>query len=280
MLAETNGKTVQPSRREDLLREMAQEEARLQRLEAEQATARARLAAVQAELATLDAEPQIRVRLPLVAEAPVPRTSAEKVKLFRSLFRGREEVFPTRFVSKKTGQARLCARVREQVRERCLRASKGEVRRVPEPGIHPVRRCRGRRAPHGPSRDGGVPAPRRRNLLVPRRRLRQEHMEGRRKRVRRDQPARRSSRSRWRDRDRATAPTSGSSSPRRSRRASRARWAAISSPRRCRAGTSSSMESYDRLFPSQDTMPRGGFGNLIALPLQHEPRQAGNSGLR
>lgn len=36
-----------------------------------------------------------------------------------------------------------------------------------------------------------------------------------------------------------------------------------------------SMESYDRLFPSQDTMPRGGFGNLIALPLQHEPRQHG-----
>ena len=38
-----------------------------------------------------------------------------------------------------------------------------------------------------------------------------------------------------------------------------------------------SMESYDRLFPNQDTMPRGGFGNLIALPLQHEPRQHGNS---
>ncbi|MDE0154280.1 MAG: DEAD/DEAH box helicase family protein [Gammaproteobacteria bacterium] len=36
-------------------------------------------------------------------------------------------------------------------------------------------------------------------------------------------------------------------------------------------------ESYDRLFPSQDTMPTGGFGNLIALPLQHGPRQNGNS---
>ena len=36
-------------------------------------------------------------------------------------------------------------------------------------------------------------------------------------------------------------------------------------------------ESYDRLFPSQDTMPVGGFGNLIALPLQHGPRQNGNS---
>src|SRR5207249_3111201 len=31
--------------------------------------------------------------------------------------------------------------------------------------------------------------------------------------------------------------------------------------------------SYDRLFPSQDTMPAGGFGNLIALPLQHRARE-------
>jgi superfamily II DNA or RNA helicase len=36
-------------------------------------------------------------------------------------------------------------------------------------------------------------------------------------------------------------------------------------------------ESYDRFFPSQDTMPAGGFGNLIALPLQNAPRQMGNS---
>ena len=36
-------------------------------------------------------------------------------------------------------------------------------------------------------------------------------------------------------------------------------------------------ESYDRFFPSQDTMPAGGFGNLIALPLQHRPRETGNS---
>jgi superfamily II DNA or RNA helicase len=33
------------------------------------------------------------------------------------------------------------------------------------------------------------------------------------------------------------------------------------------------MDSYDRLFPSQDTMPKGGFGNLIALPLQKKPRE-------
>ena len=36
-------------------------------------------------------------------------------------------------------------------------------------------------------------------------------------------------------------------------------------------------QSYDRFFPSQDTLPQGGFGNLIALPLQGGPRESGNS---
>lgn len=37
------------------------------------------------------------------------------------------------------------------------------------------------------------------------------------------------------------------------------------------------MASYDRLFPNQDTMPAGGFGNLIALPLQQNPRKEGDT---
>jgi len=37
------------------------------------------------------------------------------------------------------------------------------------------------------------------------------------------------------------------------------------------------MKSYDRLFPNQDTLPKGGFGNLIALPLQKEASGFGNS---
>lgn len=36
-------------------------------------------------------------------------------------------------------------------------------------------------------------------------------------------------------------------------------------------------KSYDRLFPNQDTMPKGGFGNLIALPLQKAARANNNS---
>jgi hypothetical protein len=38
-----------------------------------------------------------------------------------------------------------------------------------------------------------------------------------------------------------------------------------------------SMDSYDRLFPNQDTVPKGGFGNLIALPFQKIPGEKGNT---
>jgi len=37
------------------------------------------------------------------------------------------------------------------------------------------------------------------------------------------------------------------------------------------------LDSYDRLFPNQDNLPKGGFGNLIALPLQRGPALRGNS---
>jgi hypothetical protein len=37
------------------------------------------------------------------------------------------------------------------------------------------------------------------------------------------------------------------------------------------------LSSYDRLFPNQDSMPKGGFGNLIALPLQKRARALNGS---
>ena len=39
------------------------------------------------------------------------------------------------------------------------------------------------------------------------------------------------------------------------------------------------LDSYDRLFPNQDTMPQGGFGNLIALPLQKAAARTGQQRL-
>ncbi len=45
----------------------------------------------------------------------------------------------------------------------------------------------------------------------------------------------------------------------------------------CRERRQLKLTSYDRLFPSQDRLPAGGLGNLIALPLQAEPRRRGGS---
>ena len=45
----------------------------------------------------------------------------------------------------------------------------------------------------------------------------------------------------------------------------------------CDSSRQLSLASYDRLFPNQDTMPKGGFGNLIALPLQKQPRESARS---
>jgi superfamily II DNA or RNA helicase len=42
-------------------------------------------------------------------------------------------------------------------------------------------------------------------------------------------------------------------------------------------GSTLGVDSYDRLFPNQDVLPNGGFGNLIALPLQRAARNAGNT---
>ena len=40
------------------------------------------------------------------------------------------------------------------------------------------------------------------------------------------------------------------------------------------------LDSYDRLFPNQDTLPQGGFGNLIALPLQKQAQGTRQQRLR
>lgn len=37
------------------------------------------------------------------------------------------------------------------------------------------------------------------------------------------------------------------------------------------------LDSYDRMFPNQNTLPKGGFGNLIALPLQGQAVKNGNT---
>jgi hypothetical protein len=89
---------------EKLIAEVARTEALLSDLKAQEERARVRLAALRAELAAQQAEPGIPVHLPEAPAQPVPRNPEEKVRLFRQLFRGRADVFPVRFVSRKTGK--------------------------------------------------------------------------------------------------------------------------------------------------------------------------------
>ena len=73
-----------------------------------------------------------------------------------------------------------------------------------------------------------------------------------------------------------TGDTSGCFSSRRFRRRSRKLGAhLLTETMERRPGIG--LDSYDRFFPNQDTLPQGGFGNLIALPLQKRPRELGNS---
>lgn len=98
--------------RDQLLAQIAAEEARLAGLEHHRDESRSRLQTLRQQLAAGLGHPALAVSLPLVEKPSVPTTPAEKVRLFRFLFRGREDVFPTRFVSRKTvkaGYAPACA---------------------------------------------------------------------------------------------------------------------------------------------------------------------------
>jgi len=74
-------------------------------LESEHAEAKVRVAALRTQLAELNEGSVVLSRIQSDGLAPTPpRSSAEKVRLFRQLFRGREDLYPTRFVGKKTGK--------------------------------------------------------------------------------------------------------------------------------------------------------------------------------
>ncbi len=267
----------QPGADRDALRDaIAQEEFLLAKLEAEQTESKHRLTVLRAELAALGTEPEIRVRLPVSLKAPIPRTSADKVRLFRSLFRGREDIFPTRFVSAKTGKSGYAPACRNKFVRGVCELPKVKCGDCPNQAFIPF---------DDPAVVG--------------------HLTGR--HVMGVYPlladetcwflAVDFDKSKWVDDVGAFVETCQHvglpAAVERSRSGNGAHvWFFFSSPvpaatarkMGCYLITETmsrrhelSMESYDRLFPSQDTMPRGGFGNLIALPLQHGPRSLGNS---
>ena len=84
-------------------------------------------------------------------------------------------------------------------------------------------------------------------------------------------------RQRWSGRALVTGPMSGFSSRLQSQRRWPQDWETALLTRTMERRHQLGLRSYDRLFPNQDTMPLGGFGNLIALPLQKIPRKSGNS---
>ncbi len=267
---------MQPSRREEIREAIAREESRLDRLEAEQAHARARLAELRSVLASLGGDPEAREGSQPQAASGVPETPAEKVRLFRSLFRGRTDVFPTRFVSKRTGKAGYAPACRNKFVPGVCELPKVKCRECPNQAFLPFD-------------DAAVLA----------------HLTGR--QVLGLYPLLEDEtcwllavdfdKETWTDDVIAFAETCRHvglpAAIERSRSGKGAHvWFFFSAPvpasaaramgcylltetlsRRHQLG----LDSYDRLFPSQDTLPRGGFGNLIALPLQREARREGNS---
>ena len=269
--------TTPTPRREDALREtIAKEEAQLAYLEQTRQATQARLDSFKAELASCDAEPAIRGRLPVLPPPAATTTPTEKVALFRQRFRGRGDVYPKLWTNAKTGRtgyAPACSN--EWVRGICEkpRVKCGEC---PNQAFIPVS-------------DQAI----------------LDHLQGRHVigvyPLLNDETcwflAADFDKNSWTEdvaAFRETCRHAGLSvAVERSRSGCGAHvWFFFTAPVAARTARAMgcylitdtmarrhelSMGSYDRLFPNQDTMPRGGFGNLIALPFQHEPRQRGHT---
>jgi superfamily II DNA or RNA helicase len=268
-----------PRRADELRRAITAATQRLAELDAETGQVRARIDALQVELTADVAAPEPPL-IPLIqvasASVPAPRSATEKLAIFRRLFRGREDVYPVRFVSKKTGKAGYAPACRNKFIK----------------GVCELPRVKGGACPNQafmPADDAAV----------------LDHLQGRHVMgvypllpdetcwfiaADFDGPG-------WIDDVRAFSDACRQVAVpvaiERSRSGNGAHaWFFFNEPiaaTRARQMVSAlltrtmsgrhvlAMGSYDRLFPNQDTIPGGGFGNLIALPLQREPRGQDNS---
>jgi hypothetical protein len=260
----------------DIASELARAEARLALLESERESLLARISALRSSLTTALAAPIICVALPPQSASPVPVTQAEKVALFRSLFRGRPDVYARRWENARTGKSGYSPH--------CANEWKREVCQKPKV------KC------------GDCPA---REFVPVSDQVILDHLQG--KVVAGVYPvidgdhcffvAADFDEADWQEDVRVFTDVSRAAGlpatveRSRSGRGAHA-WFFFSAPvpaptarqlasyllaeamnRRAAIG----MASYDRLFPNQDALPRGGFGNLIALPLQRAARDAGNT---
>ena len=91
--------------REQSLREaIAHEEARLAELAHKHDESRKRLAELKQGLATVVSTPTDRFAPAVQTRDDIPTTAEGKIRLFRQLFRGRDDVYPKLWVSTKTGR--------------------------------------------------------------------------------------------------------------------------------------------------------------------------------
>jgi hypothetical protein len=93
------------SDRTEIAAELARAEARLAELETERDQLRARIADLRSELASVPTTPAITVTPPPPATTAAPAPKADKVALFGSLFRGRQDVYPRRWENARTGKS-------------------------------------------------------------------------------------------------------------------------------------------------------------------------------
>jgi superfamily II DNA or RNA helicase len=261
--------------RPDAPTELARAEARLAELDAERARIQARIEALRAA-ATPRPGPAISVPAPPARALAVPTTQAEKVSLFASLFRGRTDVYPRRWENPRTGksgysphcanewQRGVCGKPKVKcgdcpvkafvpVTDRVLHDHlKGEI----VAGVYPLvegDRCHFVAVDFdGSGWQGDVSA------FAETARVAGLPVAVERSRSGNGAHA-------WF--------FFGDAVPAVSARQMASYLLTETMSRRSEIG----MRSYDRLFPNQDTLPRGGFGNLIALPLQWEARRKGNS---
>jgi superfamily II DNA or RNA helicase len=264
------------TKKQSLHEAIAHEEARLAGLAHKHNESRERLAALKAELAAMESTLAVPSAPAIQPGADIPTTAERKISLFRQLFRGRDDVLPKLWMSSKTGRkgySPACGN--EWVRGVCEKP-RVKCSDCPNQAFLPIND----------------------QIFL-------DHLQGRHTigvyPLLKDETcwflAADFDKESWLDDVAAFVDTCRAigipTAVERSRSGNGAHvWFFFSSPipavsaRRmgCYLITETmsrrhqlAMSSYDRLFPNQDTLPRGGFGNLIALPLQYEPRQADNS---
>jgi len=269
-------------RREELTAAIAREELKLAQLRSELNERAARLVALHGELSSLS--PAQTESLPSATPnpaAPAAMSNAEKVKLFRRLFCGREDVFARRWENRQTGRSGYSPACANEWTHGLCEKKKGAGRRVscgecPTQAFSPVTDEEITKHLNGTHVMGVYPLLSNETCWF----LAIDFDEGS-----------------WQDDIVAFVETcKGLGVPvaiERSRSGNGAHaWFFFTAPVEAASARKMgyflltetmtqrhqlSMESYDRLFPNQDTLPKGGFGNLIALPLQRQAREIGNS---